>query len=159
MCYRILRIDGYPSASVAGAIVAYGTMGCWTQTSGRKASLAEYAADDAAAVELALRRVYPGEHWRRYSAVLIARRGTAEPMQRSDLAGHMGLTERAIDGIVRAGMRGVRVELAARGLVPMPMRSSGWGAEARRRAQELCDGSNRQVADNRRSFDCDGEEY
>lgn len=126
--------DGYPSGSVTGSIVAFGKLGCWTQQSSRDGSVAERLADDVAAVEGALRYAFRATvSWRHYAAILLARRGCRVEIEAVEVATAMGLRSSDIGAIVRTGMRGVRANLAARGLIPLPRA----GSRARIEAAEL----------------------
>ena len=140
LSYWTIVRDGYPAGSVSGSIVAFGRLGCWAQSSGRHDSAAEHAADDAVPVEQALRTAFPGEAWRRSAAILLGRRGLTVPIGAAELADALGVAETEIAATVRRGMRAVRVELAARGLIPMPARDSAWFVEAVTRRQVMGDG-------------------
>lgn len=123
--YATMLRDGYPSGSVTGTLEAFGAHGCWIQQDGRKADRAEKAADDRAMMEHAVRRAFDDEPgWRRLAAVLLARKGLREPLEVDDVAVAAGLDGADVAAVVRRGMRGVRVYLAARGLVPMPRRGT-----------------------------------
>ena len=136
--YLVIVADGYPSASPSGAIVTFGRLGTWTQQGGRKSSQAETSADDAVVVELALRFAFddaPG--WRACAAVVLARRATRTPVDAGELAARLGIASEDIDAIVRQGMRGVRADLAARGLIERPRRGSRAFAAMVARMQDI----------------------
>jgi hypothetical protein len=129
--YWTIKQDGYPSGSVTGSIVAFGALGCWTQQESRDGSVAERMADDVAAVESALVYAFRDHQaWRHYAAIVIARRGMRSPIDASELAASMGMRVVEIGAVVRKGMRGVRANLAARGLIPMPRNGSRDRVEA-----------------------------
>lgn len=129
--------DGYPAGSVSGSIVAFGKLGCWTQRGERASSASEYAADGVVSVERALRYAIPGDGWRRDAALLIARRGLRVPVDLEELAAAFGLRATEVVSAVRRGMRGLRVDLAARGLIQHPALSSRDYEQMAARREEL----------------------
>jgi hypothetical protein len=136
--YATMLRDGYPSGSVTGTLEAFGAHGCWIQQDGRKADRAEKSADDRATMERAVRLAFDDEpEWRVLAAVLLARKGLREPIAAEEVAGPVGKRAVVVAAVVRRGMRGVRVYLASRGLVPMPRRGTRLHAEVLEEMQRI----------------------
>jgi hypothetical protein len=137
--------DGYPSGSLGESLDRIGRHGCRVQNAHRGGSAAQHAAEDVAAVDQALALCFGADNDRGIGAeacraILLARvvgrdvvvkgrDGRAyrkrEAVEAAALAEHYGLTVGAVGGVVKSGMRRLRVELAARGLAPMPKREAG----------------------------------
>lgn len=134
-----VTMDGYPSLSMAATLLAYNELGCWASTGQRKGNAAERAADDVALVERALRWAFRAQpEPLRCRAILLCRRGVEKPADADFVAGRAGVDVDTVRAVVRIGMHGVRVELGARGAIPLPSRREPRVLEATlRRIEEI----------------------
>lgn len=133
--YATVVMHGYPSTSMAAVLLGYNELGCWTQREERRGNAAERAADDVVLVEGAMYYAF-GERRGLGCAVLLARKGGDKPVDEDALAARTGLDVVELRGIVRRGLRAIRVDLAARGAIPMPGRGSPTVREAIARRRE-----------------------
>lgn len=151
-----VRRDGYPSRSIAGAVVNVGEMGA-TIEGGERNSREQASAERMAEVARAVAVLYGPGNDRGIGAeacvdILFARivgreqivrgrdgRGHRRlvPVPSAELSLAYGVSADAVAGIVKSGMRRLRVELAARDLIEQPNPRRGLAHEIELRRQEL----------------------
>lgn len=155
--YVTARAAGYQPGSSAGALLATAESGVHSPRSGPGESHVLRTADDVVEVERALEVAYDDGNDRDLGpracrAILLARvvgrdvpRKTArgrlcrerKPVSLALVADRHGVSEAAVNAIVRSGLRRVRVELAARRLIPAPGGDSAVARQVQRRQAEL----------------------
>ena len=122
---------------MAGTLVGYNELGCWPERQARRSNAAERAADDVVIVDRALCFALRDEQHRFLSlSIVLARKGGEKPADVERLAERTGLDVRAVEATVKRCMRGIRVDLAARGAIPLPGRRNPTLLEATMRRRE-----------------------
>ncbi len=135
--------DGYPVPAMGAVLISLAETGIAVRGGPPKSSPAHLAAEQVAAMDQALERVYPyPEHALtpvQLREVLFARvvgrmRVTkdgwgnlwriAEKVPAEELAERYAIRRTVVASVVRSGMHRLRVQLAARGLTHMPPRST-----------------------------------
>jgi len=161
--YVRVRSDGYQISSSMGGLMRIAESG--VRGPRRASSTVLETADEMAAIEAALERAYDGGNDRGIgveacAAILLARlvgrerlvgasgsrrMRMREPVPVADLATHHGISPGVVQAIVQSGVRRLRIELAARGLIPMPRRQSRLLEPIERRRGELLRAPGRSV--------------
>lgn len=145
--YASILVDGYTSKSVAGAHENLGRTGAMVQTSGRSTPKAlkeaELAAEISKSLRWAARHVAECDEERAIGILLLDQVGKPSahsksrftPFSRERLEEEFEMSAEEIRNVIGEMLRGLRVDLAARGLHPEPFGERDRAATVARRGE------------------------